>query len=49
MDFEFSPRVQELQARVRAFMDEHVYPAEPAYWAEIQANTAAGRRWTAGA
>jgi hypothetical protein len=27
-------------------MDEHVYPAEPAYWAEIQANTAAGRRWT---
>ncbi|MFO1330531.1 MAG: acyl-CoA dehydrogenase family protein [Rubrivivax sp.] len=46
MDFEFSPRVQELQARVRAFMDEHVYPAEPAYWAEIQANSAAGRRWT---
>jgi acyl-CoA dehydrogenase len=27
-------------------MAEHVYPAEPAYWEEIQANTAAGRRWT---
>ncbi|MBL8331993.1 MAG: acyl-CoA dehydrogenase family protein [Rubrivivax sp.] len=46
MDFSFTPRVQELQKRVRDFMDEHVYPAEPAYWAEIQANTAAGRRWT---
>ena len=27
-------------------MAEHVYPAEPAFWAEIQANTAAGKRWT---
>jgi acyl-CoA dehydrogenase len=46
MDFDYTPRVQELQARLRAFMDEHVYPAEPAYWAEIQANSAAGKRWT---
>ena len=46
MDFSYSPRTQELQARVSAFMTEHVYPAEPRYWAEIQANTAAGRRWT---
>jgi acyl-CoA dehydrogenase len=46
MDFAYSPRVQDLQARLKAFMDEHVYPAEKAYWAEIQANTAAGRRWT---
>jgi len=46
MDFSYSPRTQELQARVSAFMAEHVYPAEPRYWAEIQANTAAGRRWT---
>jgi acyl-CoA dehydrogenase len=46
MDFSYSPRTQELQQRVSAFMLEHVYPAEPAYWAEIQANTAAGKRWT---
>ncbi len=46
MDFDYTPRVKDLQARLKAFMDEHVYPAEPAYWAEIQANTAAGRRWT---
>jgi len=46
MDFSFSPRTQDLQQRLRAFMDEHVYPAEPAYWEEIQANTAAGKRWT---
>jgi acyl-CoA dehydrogenase len=46
MDFGYSPRTQELQQRVRAFMDEHVYPAEAQYAAEIAANTAAGRRWT---
>ncbi len=46
MDFSYSPRTQELQQRLQAFMDAHVYPAEPAYWAEIQANTAAGKRWT---
>ena len=28
MDFELSPQVSELRDRVRAFMDEHVYPAE---------------------
>jgi len=46
MDFSYSPRTQELQQRVSAFMAEHVYPAEPAYFAEIEANTKAGRRWT---
>jgi len=46
MDFSYSPRTVALQQRVSAFMAEHVYPAEAAYWAEIQANTAAGRRWT---
>jgi acyl-CoA dehydrogenase len=28
MDFELSPRTEELRDRIRAFMDEHVYPAE---------------------
>ncbi len=46
MDFSYSPRTQELQARLLRFMDEHVYPAEAAWWAEIEANTAAGKRWT---
>jgi acyl-CoA dehydrogenase len=46
MDFSYSQRTQDLQARVQRFMDEHVYPAEAAWWAEIEANTAAGKRWT---
>ena len=46
MDFSYSPRTQDLQARLNAFMAEHVYPAEAAWAAEIDANTQAGRRWT---
>jgi acyl-CoA dehydrogenase len=46
MDFDYSPRTRELQAKLQSFMDEHIYPAEAAYHAEIEANTAAGRRWT---
>jgi len=46
MDFGFSPRTQDLQARVSSFMQEHVYPAEVRYFAEIEANTKAGKRWT---
>ena len=46
MDFSYSPRTQDLQARLNAFMAEHVYPAEAEYEAEIEANTRAGKRWT---
>jgi acyl-CoA dehydrogenase len=46
MDFGFSARTQALQARVSAFMAEHVYPAEAVYWQQLEANTAAGKRWT---
>ena len=46
MDFDFSPRTKEFQARLNAFMDRHIYPAEPRFAAEIEANTQAGRRWT---
>jgi acyl-CoA dehydrogenase len=46
MDFSYSPRTQELQQRLSAFMAEHVFPAEARYHAEIEANTAAGKRWT---
>ena len=31
MDFELSPRTQELQAKLGAFMDEYVYPGEAVY------------------
>ena len=29
MDFELSDRCKELRERLLAFMDDHVYPAEP--------------------
>ena len=46
MDFDYSPKTKELQARLQAFMDGHIYPAEGAYHAEIAANSNAGKRWT---
>ncbi|MDH3737580.1 MAG: acyl-CoA dehydrogenase family protein [Alphaproteobacteria bacterium] len=41
MDFELSARTQDLQAKLNAFMDEHVYPAEETY--EEQLNSQANR------
>jgi acyl-CoA dehydrogenase len=46
MDFAYSPKTEALRQRVSAFMQAHVYPAEAAYFAEIEANTKAGKRWT---
>jgi acyl-CoA dehydrogenase len=46
MDFNYSPRTIELQARLQDFMARHVYPNEARYWQELQANTEAGRRWS---
>ena len=46
MDFSYSPRTQELQAKLLRFMDEHIYPAEASYHDEIEANTKADKRWT---
>ncbi|MDE2297067.1 MAG: acyl-CoA dehydrogenase family protein, partial [Burkholderiales bacterium] len=46
MDFSYSPRTIELQTKLLKFMDDHIYPAEAVYEAEIAANTAAGKRWT---
>ena len=37
MDFEPSSRTSDLQDRLQAFMDEHVYPAEPVYDAQVAA------------
>jgi acyl-CoA dehydrogenase len=46
MDFDYSSRTKELQSKLLAFFEAHIYPAESAYQAEIAANTAAGKRWT---
>ena len=35
MDFDYSPRVKDLLARLRAFMDAEVRPADPAYQAAV--------------
>ena len=47
MDFSFSAKTQALQAQLQQFMDAHIYPAETDYRQELEANTLAGRRWTA--
>jgi acyl-CoA dehydrogenase len=47
MDFEHSARVADLQARVSAFMERNVYPAEPAFAAEVDANRRNGNPWVA--
>jgi acyl-CoA dehydrogenase len=41
MDFEYSPRVKELQKRLNAFMDEHIYPNEGKYYAHVRSD----KRW----
>ncbi len=45
MDFEYSARCEELRARLLSFMDEHIYPNEAKYHAEVAANRAAGNVW----
>ncbi|MDM7463008.1 acyl-CoA dehydrogenase family protein [Tepidimonas taiwanensis] len=45
MDFAYSPRVQALRERLMAFMDEHIYPNEERFEAEVEANRAAGNAW----
>ena len=47
MDFDYSPKVQDLQARLTAFMEEHIYPAEAVYHAEVEANRRTGNAWVA--
>ena len=41
MHFEYSPKVQDLQKRLRAFMDEYIYPNEATY----DKQAAEGNRW----
>ncbi len=45
MDFAYSPRVQEMRTRLLAFMDEHIYPNEQRFHAEIEENRRNGNPW----
>ncbi len=45
MNFDYSDTVQALRTRLLAFMDEHIYPNEAAFWAEIAAHRAQGNAW----
>jgi len=46
MDFDYSPRTKELQARLLAFMDQHIYPNEKAFHQEVERNgREKGNRW----
>jgi len=46
MEFDYSPRVIEMQQRLLAFFDEHIYPNEHRFHEDVEANTRAGKRWT---
>jgi acyl-CoA dehydrogenase len=41
VNFEFSEKVKNLQGRLRAFLDEHIYPNEKRFYDEIEQN-----RWS---
>ena len=41
MDFEYSDRTRELQARVTAFMEAHIYPNEVTYHCLLYTSDAA--------
>jgi len=46
MNFDYSDRCKELQGRLLAFMDAHIYPNEQAFKKEVDANgTVRGNRW----
>ena len=44
MDFGYDTSTEEFRKRLLTFMDECVYPAEPVFAAQVQANRAAGHR-----
>ena len=45
MDFSHSDKVRDLQRKVRAFMDEHIYPAERRFDEEVDRNRRDGNAW----
>jgi acyl-CoA dehydrogenase len=45
MNFDYTDKVKDMQARLLAFMDEHIYPNEKRFFAEIAENRAKGNAW----
>jgi acyl-CoA dehydrogenase len=45
MNFDYTNKVKTLQARLIAFMDEHIYPNEKRFFQEIADNRAKGNAW----
>ncbi|MBU3648455.1 MAG: acyl-CoA dehydrogenase [Limnohabitans sp.] len=45
MNFDYSDKVKTMQARLLAFMDEHIYPNEKRFYEEIATNRAKGNAW----
>ncbi|PIT74481.1 acyl-CoA dehydrogenase family protein [Limnohabitans sp. B9-3] len=45
MNFDYTDKVKDMQARLLAFMDEHIYPNEKRFFAEIAENRANGNAW----
>ena len=42
MNFDYTPKMQELRDKLLAFMDEHIYPNEKAFHEEIDRNAQNG-------
>jgi acyl-CoA dehydrogenase len=47
VEFAHSDKVKDLQARLTRFMEERIYPAEPAFAAEVAENRRRGNPWVA--
>ncbi|CAN5269924.1 acyl-CoA dehydrogenase family protein [soil metagenome] len=45
MNFDYSPKVEQMRERLLAFMDAHIYPNERRFHGEIAANRAKGNAW----
>ena len=45
MNFDYSDKVQQLQARLLSFMEEHIYPNEQRFYQEVAENRARGNAW----
>ncbi|WP_042301935.1 acyl-CoA dehydrogenase family protein [Paraburkholderia kururiensis] len=45
MNFDYTPKVQALREKLLAFFDEHIYPNESVFLAEVARNRANGNAW----
>ena len=45
MNFDYTDKVKDMQVRLLAFMDAHIYPNEKRFFAEIAENRAKGNAW----